>query len=205
MKYLHGYEKVVHDYNAQGLRVRTKYFDRGDSLIVKIDYKYDEQDRVSEENTFDSEEELIKKSIYRRPNDNLVEKSEYNSEGKLIKTVTSKYNKEGLLIERNNYSEEDKTFNDVKYKYDKQGRVIDEVTSTSEGTTTRSEYLQYNYAGDLSFHRYDIPSFGGDPIEFEAHYQYDENGNWIKRSVYSGKNDTKKTPGQITERKIYYY
>jgi hypothetical protein len=111
------------------------------------------------------------KDIYRYVNGRLIKHITYIGR-KISKVHISRYNKEGKLAESlfKNY---DLGFNKVKYKYDKKGNDIEITYSKPDKTIDRR--LTYVY-------------------------EYDQEGNWIKRYEYeNGKNIS------IKERIIEYY
>lgn len=205
-----GFIKLVHGYNGKGLLIQTEQFDQNEKFIAKVNYEYNKEKRRTTENTYNHQGQLIKKSIYRYYSENEIEISDYDSVGELIKTVSSKYNKDGFLIEKLINSEDNDTFDKlVRYKVDKLGRIVEESEYTTEGkmfdfTKSPAHRFEgwYNDNGDLSGFR----SYVGDSYRtHQPYYEYDEKHNWIKRIRWAGEYELKQTPQFIDEREIEYY
>lgn len=108
----------------------------------------------------------------------LINQVYYDVDGKEVYSWACAYNKDGKPIKKTNLAFDDK---EIVIEYNEKGLIysITNAIALTDGT------LQENIVTDINF--YD--------------YEYDENGNWIKRISYEGK---AKIPDSVTERTIVY-
>ena len=148
---------------------------------------------------------------------NLIEKAQFNAQGKPQSFTRYRY-KQGQLVEESIFDANNKLFSKTQFRYDKAGRLIEKAflddknrrQNTSLGyATERREYdangrpilvAWYDHFGDLSrktYTRYDDKGnavelrhiFFPDTTEAEIHqFKYDAAGQWTEKIETDSKN-----------------
>src|SRR5690554_1197246 len=139
-----------------------------------IQTKYNEKGNQIETNWYNSDGSLNSKIIYKYDEKgNQIEQNEYNSDGSLNSKIIYKYDEKGNQIEQNGYNSDGSLYSKIIYKYDEKRNKIEENLYNSDGSLDR---------------------------KLTSNYEYDKQGNWIKRIDY-----TDEIPKFILEREYEYY
>ena len=166
----------------------------------KTIYKYDDKGNVIEETAYNEQNMDYQKSYAYR----------YNDKGKILHKIkydvgvkdaewTYKYDKKGNLTEEKLHSR-NKDFNNNKltHIYDEKGNEIERSFYKSD-----SLYTKWTYAYDNQARLTEAGGYYPDgKLAFKTTYKYelDEQGNWIKLTIFDDNR-----PDYILERKIEYY
>ncbi len=191
-------------------------------FLTSYKYKYDENVRLIERTNFNR---LDRKYEYDSTG-NQVKELMFDSEG-LMGYWTYKYDNNGYKIEKTGYLgddfverwiyEYDQDHKKIKefmvgaeldnsqtemvktYEYDNKGRLISVLWTDPKTKITSVDKYKYNDKNDIIEH-YNKNDFqrGIEEIKFYK-YQYDKNGNWVKRIEYINS-----SPTTMTKRKIEY-
>ncbi len=218
---------VERKYDKYGKQIEWYGYKSDGSLYIKYTYKYDEHGNSIEENWSNSDGTLKMSHTYEYKydiNGNMVEKMQYDSDGSLFHTNTYQYDSNGNQIEVNQFDSYGNLDEIHFYNYDEHGNRIEEKLLNSAGIV----YMRHIYKYDDSGNKIEWNSYTDDILNGKSTYSYDENGNkiiekrygpngelrskktyrydydergnWIKKTIIE--DDTAKT---ILERKYEYY
>lgn len=210
--------KTIYDYSEQG------------DLVDKVEYKYDSDGQLIEARDYnfdiDGEGILVFKETYEYLNGYLSKMTSYYNgfyESKLSCIFIREGNKllerrsyeDGELYEVIKFSKNDKTGYEY-ISYDGDGNEVDKeavvfngkglvVESRDSETASKVEYNKNNLPVYLENMDFDVTvGYGYEPasdMKLYIEYEYDQKGNWVRRTIYSGED---KTPNRITVREIEY-
>lgn len=166
------------------------------------EFKYDDNGNlISEHRTYpkDYANEDITSYKYDE-NNNIIEmvtktsvlKDSYSSYRKLVFKYDNKNNK----IYESKADENGKTGISIEFKYDNNNNIIEEVNSYKD---EKRFITKYQYNEDKLTEEKRLNTDGS--IEWTISYDYDKEGNWIKKSYYGKNGDLK----DLTLRLIEYY
>ncbi len=207
---------ISYNYNDKGMLQAINYFmkDEYGDHTGTVEFVYDEQGRLARRKVT-----ITGSANFEGFSQNADETFKYDDKGQLSQiigadgqpTVTFTYNNKGQLVKKEDASygtetysydgkgnlAEKKAYSTITYTYDDQNRKI--AYKDSEGGNGT---YKYNEQGDLveEYSSYYSEMDGMDVEDTIAcTYQYDGQGNWIKRTMTGS--DRKQT----TVRKIKYY
>ncbi len=172
------YSKKITTYNPQGLHLSTIEYKQDGSINYKYLHTYDDQGKEIE----DIWEYADKKM------------QDYCRKG------TKKYNEQGDCIENNyyNYDGSLKFSSTYAHKYNELGQCI-ETTNYNDGRLGGTTFHKYDDQGKKIMPVHIPNSQVKNPHETEE-FEYDTQGNWIKKTVIYNK-----IPVNIYRREIIYY
>lgn len=188
-------EEVVNKYNKQGLLMEKRLKKRG--LLQQIKSYHNHQ--------------LIEEQNFNQGRLQNTKKYAYDLNGKLVKKTTLKgtvlteellikSSKKGLQKIVTSYHQGEKPVKIFTKQFNKQGWLV--LEELVDQLTTKSNYrrnLKYNNQGDVIQVINTGPSAKG-AFKEVFHYEYDEQGNWSKRSSFDDVNLK-----AVTYRKFTYY
>jgi hypothetical protein len=99
------------------------------------------------------------------------------------------YNRKGFLHEETTYDGYGNIELETIYKYDETGRMIEKITTTASGSPSSSIiyiYDQGNHPIEEHITRIDPFYSIEDKVKYIYTYEYDDIGNWIEKTAYSG-------------------
>lgn len=191
--------------------IAQKNYNGDGSLASSYDFSYNEKTGEQEEvRRYDAKEGRQWRYVVRRsPNDpSVIEKITYDENGDVnYRCKVKEYKKNGKLVEEISYDSD----GNVKMvrRYSDEKMILDSVVDDLV------KYWEYNQKGDVVYWSWgkDMYDYSrGTGIDFHYSYEYDEKGNWIKRTLYRGRHDEDEepdhsecTPVYIQERVIEYY
>ncbi len=203
-------------WGPQQINTETKRNKQNIKTEEVINYIYDGLDESESRNRKNT-----KKYIYDE-NNQLIEIIEFSSENKIVSDCVLKYDDKGNVIseifkvEDGNQSHKYKYKYDgdfvtekidenihlkstsiYKYKYNTNGNKIEEIDFDADGIKLGE--LKYSY--DNKNNLIEVKYTEKEKLIFTSKYEYDEVGNWIKKT----ESYTADEPAFITTRKIEYY
>lgn len=207
----------------KGLLTQKRLFDNNDQLVEKFLYKYDKNGNLIEAVKHNEYEKLYTDVYAYDTKKNKVSEARIDKTGSLSYKVITKYqdsliteiigldgqekqqsiekrtyNSKGLIL---NKSFEDLAFNEFykeSFTYDKAGNLIQWMQYLGE-----KKYQTINYRYDEHKNLLQTERFDGNGTIQENRkytYEYDEQGNWIRKSILNNDMQT-----FVIERKIEYY
>lgn len=161
------------------------------------------------------------KGIFRYDdNGNELEEQQYKSDGSLISKYINTHDANGNLTMSKGYKPDGSLLTTRKWKYDSKGNTIESDMGWGidsykyDGNGNRTEQLNYNPDGTLKLRytfKYDDKGNKTEEFKYTATgvlkdhntwtYEYDKQGNWIKRTQITSENE----PFSIEERAFVYY
>lgn len=194
------FEKIEYLYNDLGNKIEIKILERGrlPGFEKKIVFLY-QNERLIEEIEYSATGDLIIKKNY-----------QFDGKGNVIKEIRSYPNGRSNEIVFNYDSQgnqiEQKTFYPggeislpwLVFKYDNKGNKIEDIYLNRDKSSSRKDIYTYDDKNNIM----EIKIFYDGHLEKKVNntFQYDENGNWVKKVVF--KNDI---PQHIVKREIIYF
>jgi hypothetical protein len=216
-------------YNSKGNRTQKS---NSDDKNYKMTYKYDNQDRITEEDiyTFDGEPGLKHVFKYDNNTGKLIQRISYNvaDNGSLYEKVlylydavsenyeSHEYGSDGNLISKFIFDNNGKMLEEFpntdssinKYQYDENGKLtaIYRYGLDYYGENEVKRELQYNdkenIVVDISYESDNYLENSVKKINYTAKYKYDSKGNWIEKIMYKSEAEI---AIYIEVREIEYY
>jgi hypothetical protein len=217
--------KRISEYNKKMQLIRQKQFKGADTLPLIIeDYKYNKEGEISEHIYFKKGKE-VSKTIYEYNEINVRTGRVYNQKGIVSSVYSVLYNAEGNITDDTKYDRDSEsisykihnsydfagnlTMTETYYpvgnnfsisKKDSVGNEI-ELRKYTDGLIVSSCFYSYDGRGNQTDVRCDIyDSKVKRTINSSIKYEYDKEGNWIKRVRFQ-----EGTISYVTERTYVYY
>lgn len=204
-------DKFVHNYNDKGHLIEEFIFMQDDEIadhktyepdekgnIIRelkhyadgttdtIEYKLDEQGKILEKTTTDSDNEIEAKEIYTYQNNKLAGKEEYEY-GELVAKESILYDDSGKSIENSKWQIDGEVHRN-KYTWDENGR-IEKVLTYNEKDKLISKSL-YSYNDKNKVTEIDEENLRGRTITTMT---YDEQGNAVEQTEANGQGEINNT------------
>ena len=195
--------KFTYTYDNRGNKVGKKFHNPYDRRLgYESTYTYNDKGNPIEEKSSYPEGNLSVKYTY-DGNDNLIEKRQYNSNGRLDWRSTYQYDDKGNLMQYNYYDPVGDLPAKKTYTYDDRGRKIGVKAYNDDGSLSYASTFTYDDRGNQTgVKHYD--SDGSLESVSVLEYKYDSEGNWIERVWFNVRGKIKRARN-IEERKITYY
>ncbi|RRJ89229.1 RHS repeat domain-containing protein [Flavobacterium macacae] len=207
----------------KGLLTQKRLFDKSDQLMERFTYKYDKKGNLIEA-TLQNDYEVLYKDVYEYDTKNnkvsearldrsntpaykiatqfkdslITEIKSYDSKGNLISLEKRNYDSKGNIESKSLEDLENKEYSKEAFKYDSAGNLVQWMQSVQD---QKPQIINYQYDDQKNLvHLQRIDNEGNVQENRKYAYEYDEQGNWIKKSIIN--NDTQTF---VIERKIQYY
>ena len=192
--------KKTFKYNEKGGKIEEAYYGGDGTPGKKLTYKYDDKGNIIEEVSFKGNDELQYKTIYKHDKEgNVIEEKHLGNEGKIVNRHSYKHDKEGNVIEEMYYHRE-RLYNKIIFAYDEKGNLIEKVTYGGDEKLEKRTTHKYDEKGSLLLTQ-EFNGTGKIITECTYTYEYDEKGNWVKKSAVV----PFKVGSGVWERKIVYF
>lgn len=211
--------KKVITYNENKKSERNDYNAEGE-LDGRVKYTYDKESNTTTINYYKSDGSLKNQYKDKYDGKKLVERRQYDDNGKLIIVVEyefdkndnpirltvvdekgsvkqyqeGKYDQKGNRIEKKEYRDK-KLLNDYKFVYDKNNNLLEETNSTA---SSKIKY-EYNNHGDVIKETH-YKSFDSLDYKIEFRIEYDDKNNWVKKISFENNK-----PSYYNEREVEYF
>lgn len=198
--------KIVRTLNASGKEVELVELSSKDVVLEKIVSSYDSLGNLTEQNSYNSKQELLWKSIttysgkqkidcsdydkdgilkqkiiYTYENGNLVDETGYDTEGALIWKIVTKYDDANKISVVSEYCADGSLDKETTYSYAKNGK-LDSLTIYDTLTKEKNQMV-FKYANDGTISQ--ITTYNKDKeIINRLMIKYDSIGNVAKISEY---------------------
>lgn len=190
-------DRITYLYDDKGNLKGENLYLGSEYVQVKNLYDYDGQNRKVAESRYSKDSPLYK-TTFEYDGKNIVKKETTDAKGIVLNSEKSKYDKKGNLLERYTTDNSDKSEVFDSYKYNDKGNVTS-WTVTRNGAPEMQ--VLYKYDGHNNVTAVKSVNGKGQVIDNRAYaYEYDDNGNWTKKTVVV--NDK---PFTVVERKITYF
>jgi YD repeat-containing protein len=198
------YQRIIYVYDDEGNLVESTH---EDAEIAKTTLKYDRSGNILEKtyvNSYDGS--FNERNVYRYSEQGkLVETESYDYTGNLLQREIYSYNAKGEMIESNAYKSDDSLLYCKHYTCNENGKVIDiKFHQLKKIIYSTRQTFQYDEQGNLIEDTY---SHSNGSLKIYK-YKYDSKGNKIEEIEYIksvGDADITNIRSRITERKIEYF
>lgn len=217
-------ESIMYEATEKGTRgkpiehLRTVYNERGqrhdmaylaieeDSVMFRTRYKHDAFGQTMMEHIIDNNEHIIGRTYYIYNNDFILTESYVeDAERQVEHRVLYLYDKEGRLSQRLFNDPQGQIYRREVFVYNPSGTVNKTVVYNRQ--KEKMQEIHYEYDGNrqvLSKTLYDYTEAEPELFFTVYDYQYDDNGNWTRKTEYSLESD-KRIPQYVTDRMIEYF
>lgn len=165
--------------------------------------KYDDKGNIVEQCGCNSDNNLNKNTSYMYDDKrNLIEKNWYETDDGLGRKDTWKYDGKGNVIENIWYKSNGSIVKKWIYKYDDKKNIIEEIIYNSNSNSDYTLYYKYDDKGnEIEVNTYSLDEDLRTKHTCQSYnYNYDETGNWTKRTEFENAITI-----EITAREIEYY
>lgn len=176
-------EKQIYSYDNKGYLVENNTYASDGSLKSKTKYKYDYKGNIIEKDVYDSSGDETSRETYKFDDKgNQIEEYSYYCELKWI----SEYDDKGNRIRVNCHDSNGKKVRKWIFIYDLIGNKIEEIDSDSDGNRTVNTTYKYDNNRNI-IEVYSINPIASLKGTDSYIYEYDNQGNWVKRiDSYNG-------------------
>lgn len=208
--YVEGPREVVETktYDGNGRMTEERYTAADDALLYTARYTFDGNGRKKERGVYAPNESLrMKREFKYDDKENLIEWYEYDADGSLRSRNIYDYDDHKNISERTTFNAKGSLIDRWTYTYDENGNKKEETRYYADDSID----TRYVYTLDENGNRVETAKFNakGEPVGKESYaYEFDSNGNWIKRTTARLIDDAGKAesePLEIAYRKIAYY
>lgn len=140
--------KIIHNLNLAGKEVETTEYSPKDVELSKIISKYDATGNLTEQTCYDSNKEVLWKSVTTFKAGKKVDCSEYGKNGILKGKVIYTYS-DGVLSEETGYDGEGAILWKTVYKYDEENRVAEVNEYCGNGQLDKQSTYTYAKNGKI--------------------------------------------------------
>lgn len=195
--YIHTDEPVIQYitlYDKKGSDIQWDEYNEEGKFDNRIVNKYGTNNNKIEIYKYDSNEELVSKTVNSYEGKDIVESNTFEPEGKLIEKEISKYDDSGYSINSTKYDSNGKMLSKASYVNDKIGNAIEmHFYRPGKGTSVvKATYDDNNNMIEEIWHDYD------GRVEQREIYTYDENNNEKTRIIYNSE-------GRLDIKFVHYY
>ena len=190
------YPRKIYVYDEKGQKIEeTDYFQNG-SIQAKSTYVYDAAGNVIEEINTDR---VLPRNTYKYDSRrNKIEEKQFNSDGLLYDIWFFNYDARDRLIKRTHMDKLGRLVDQFFYEYHEDGRPLAEIRFFNFCRTSAGDFCKsYITSGDGLF-----------SYVSKTKYQYDSQGNWIKKTEWDKDAQDEKPAwalSEIVEREIVYH
>lgn len=177
-------EKEVFNFDKE-LKVSRLKFNVLDIQIDRIDYKYDKNKKLIEEQYYRDKTEPI--SSLKIKYDNKGNKSEelsYDKDSKLAWKTSFSYNSSNYLLNATTYNNTGKIDNQLSNTYDSKNRLIEKETFESFTNSSNKEEFEYDDKNNTTSWKV----YKNNKLQSSIVYSYDDKNNMISQLVYDASN-----------------
>lgn len=191
-------DKRIYKYDAKGNLISEAIYLRSEYVQFTNKYRYDDQKRMLTEARYDKDNKLVSRTEFEYHGKHLSKKTTFNGAGQEEYSETFNYDANGNLMSQTSYEKAENVTNVEKYTYDSQNNRISWAFQRNNQLLAKAEYKYDNNKNLISSNTSNMAGGSNDSRQYE--YEYDSQGNWIKKKV-----TIKGKPAFIAERTITYY
>ncbi len=191
-------ERFLYKYDAKGNVTEVSKFSKYDELLYKDAYGYDSKGNKNREARLDNLDRPAYKIVTKYQDSLLTETTNLDATGEVQYSEIRKYDAKGKLLKS---STNDIAFNekvDNANEYDKNGNLTKWTQYVNDKLTQSIKYEYDSHNNQIKIERTDG---NGNVLESKSFaFEYDDEGNWIRKSIIKGNIQT-----FVIERTIEYY
>ncbi|QZT37450.1 hypothetical protein K5X82_00815 [Halosquirtibacter xylanolyticus] len=176
----YGYDQqLVYDNN--GRCIEQNSYNSDDLLVNRSIMVYDNNGLCVEKQNYSLQEGLMNKSIFTYDTrDNCIAQEDYDAEANLEYRYTYRFDHDNRCVEEKRYTSESHLISKLLMRYDNHGQCVERSYFNADNQLDYKLSFDFNQNGYRSQRiSYDLK---GDPdSKTVSHYEYDKHGNWTKR------------------------
>jgi YD repeat-containing protein len=185
-------------YDKKGFLVEEiRYEDETNIQYNKFVGKRDRKGNILEWNLFDEQDSLAYRYVACYDTNHLLVGWKIYEQKELIERWEMSYDEKENIIEADHYNDKDKKIDSYIFTYDDKDNLINLQQYDLEQNNKKIEEVNFSYDSN---NKLIIPN----EDEIDEQYEYDDEGNWVKKIMYGGSITTIDNV-VIIERKIEYY
>lgn len=194
----------VYNYDEDGNCIESITYNQDKTIKDYGKFHYDKNGNIQDEMFYDSADKLISKYTYTSDkNGNIIEQLEFNQDGELEVSHSSKYNSSSLETEHITcfYENGNRMFTKQTFEYNSNGKIT-KSTLYDDAKNVIGRWL-YAYNEQSSLASEEVFDAAESLTEKRTYiYEYDNAGNWTTRTSYDGITGDAQV---ITVREIEYF
>ncbi|GGB79842.1 hypothetical protein GCM10007424_19970 [Flavobacterium suaedae] len=175
-------DKVTYVYDDNGNLTGENLYLNNDKVVVKNAYKYNENNQKVSYTRYDKNSEILFNTQYEYKGDNLILEETRGKEGEVEYSRKMTYDDNGNMLSKISYDSYDDSETIEKFVYDGKGNKVTWDVQKNGEPFLKINYT-YNENGDVTGVR-TYNNIGKAIEERKYTYNYDKEGNWIKKSIY---------------------
>lgn len=190
-------DRIAYIYDKKGNMIIESMYLNTQDVQVRNKYDYDSQNRKISETRY-SKDKMLYKTFYGYDGKNLVKKETTDDTGAIKYREKSKYDNKGNLLEHYTVDSYDQSITMDTYQYDNKGNMTSWTVTRNNKPEMQAVYTYDDHNNRISAK---TSNDKGETVDMRAYtYEYDIQGNWIKKTVtLNGK------PLVVAERSITYF
>ncbi|AWH86703.1 hypothetical protein HYN59_17025 [Flavobacterium album] len=190
-------DRITYVYDSNGNLKGENLYLGSEYVQVKNLYEYDGQNRKISESRYSKDKPLYTMT-YGYDGKNVTKKETTDGKGVVLNSEKSSYDKKGNLVKRYTIDNSDKSEVMDSYTYDSKGNVTSWTMTRNNAPEMR---VVYKYDGHNNATAVKTVNGKGEIIDDRTYtYEYDDKGNWTKKTV-----TLNNKPFTVVERKITYF
>ena len=190
--------KITYFYDQKGNVTGENFYYSSDVLQFKTNYTYNDKNQKVAETHYNKDGKVDYKTTYTYSGDKVVATETTNAAGDVSYIEKSAYDKDGNMVSNYTFDKFDGQHMRDEFKYDSKGNKTEWNVYKGDQLTMKAVYTFDKYGNPVKSMTTDAE---GNVLESKAYkYEYDNQGNWVKRVLYLSNR-----PEIITERKITYH
>lgn len=190
-------DKITYMYDSKGNVNEENLYQGSESVQFKAVYKYDKKNRKISEARYNKNSEKHYETLFKYEGNNLAKKYTVNNKGEIEYSEDFTYDNKGKELTHTTFEKFDNSTTKDTYSYDAKGNK-----ATWEIVKNGKLFMKALYTYDTHNNNIMIAvndATGKEVDKREYIYEYDEKGNWTKRTV-----KINGVPQYIAERQIAY-
>ncbi len=191
-------DKTTYMYDSKGNVNEENVYLASEYIQYKAINKYDKKNRKISEARYDKASKKLYETLSSYDGDNLVKKYTVNEKGETDYSEEFTYDAKGNMITHSIFERYDNSNTLNSYQYDDNGNKIEWIVAKNEKPFMTAIYTYDSKNNTTSITVTDASGTEVDKREYA--YEYDQKGNWIKKTI-----KVKGIPQFIEERQITYY
>lgn len=190
--------RIKYEFDKNGNTIAELHFGTSEVIEHKTEYKYNENNQKVNETHYNKEGKTDYTTIYQYNGDLLISAETSNGKGEVSYIEKNEYDKNGNLTSHYVFDKFEGVPTNEEYTYDTEGNRIQWTSYRNEKVTLKAAYT---YDDHNNMTKALTVDGDGNVIESKLYnYEYDKQGNWIRKIFIN-----QDRPSIITERTITYF
>jgi hypothetical protein len=183
------YGLIHNHYDAKGDKVKDIKYRLSGDIYLQYEYKYDDNGNRIHEALLDGRDSLIRKIEFKYDNDVLLEDISYDKDGNKEKCYKYAYNEKNQVSGQQIFDAVDSLKKSYSFSYNDLDQRIEELKHNAKGELIERYTYTYDQQGNVL--KEDIFGADGKIIQsYRYQYIYDEHNNWTQRYIFTNDQPT---------------